>query len=153
MKVTSRWYSDRVKRDVGVVRWGTYGAPVLLFPTAGGVQQACEKAIAAAKLALERVRTVNEQHPEAPPLKFGIGLHLGSVTYGNIGIPQRLEFTVIGPAANEAARVESMTKDLGKRVLASGAFAAAYPGKLVSVGKHRLKGVTVEHELFTLPDN
>ncbi|HEX2565323.1 MAG TPA: DUF427 domain-containing protein [Burkholderiales bacterium] len=128
-------------------------AALAIFPTAGGTAQACEKAIAAARLALERVRAVNQQHPEAPPLKFGIGLHLGSVTYGNIGIPQRLEFTVIGPAANEAARVESMTKDLGKLVLASGAFAAAYTGKLVSVGKHRLKGVTVEHELFTLPDN
>jgi len=125
-------------------------AALAIFPTAGGAARACEKAVAAVRLALERVRLVNEQHPEAPPLKFGIGLHLGSVTYGNIGIPQRLEFTVIGPAANEAARVESMTKDLGKLVLASGAFAAAYPGKLVSVGKHRLKGVTVEHELFTL---
>jgi hypothetical protein len=43
-----------------------------------------------------------------------------------------------------------MTKDLGKPVLASGAFAAADQGTLVSVGRHRLKGVTVEHELFTL---
>jgi len=127
-------------------------AALAIFPTAGGVAQACERAIAAARLALERVRTTNEQHPEAPPLRFGIGLHLGSVTYGNIGIPQRLEFTVIGPAANEAARVEAMTKDLGKAVLASGAFAAAYPGKLASVGRHRLKGVTAEHELFTLPE-
>jgi len=127
-------------------------AALAIFPTATGTAQACEKAVAAARLAVGRVRTVNEQHPEAPPLKFGIGLHLGSVTYGNIGIPQRLEFTVIGPAANEAARVESMTKDLGHFVLASGAFAAAYPGELVSVGRHRLKGVTAEHELFTLPE-
>jgi adenylate cyclase len=127
-------------------------AALAIFPTAGGTALACEKAVAAARLAVERVRAINEQHPEAPPIKFGIGLHLGSVTYGNIGIPQRLEFTVIGPAANEAARVESMTKDLGHAVLASGAFAAAYPGKLASVGRHRLKGVTVEHELFTLPD-
>ena len=127
-------------------------AALAIFPTAGGTAPACEKAVAAARLAVERVRTINAQHPEAPPLKFGIGLHLGSVTYGNIGIPQRLEFTVIGPAANEAARVESMTKDLGHAVLASGAFAAAYPGNLTSVGRHRLKGVTVEHELFTLPE-
>ena len=127
-------------------------AALAIFPTAGGTPQACQRAVAAAKLAVERVQKTNAAHPEAPPLKFGIGLHLGSVTYGNIGIPQRLEFTVIGPAANEAARVESMTKDLDKAVLASGVFAAAYPGKLASVGRHRLKGVTVEHELFTLPD-
>ncbi len=56
--------------------------------------------------------TTNESHLELPPLKYGIGLHLGDVTYGNIGIPERLEFTVIGSAANEAARIESMTKEL-----------------------------------------
>jgi len=38
------------------------------------------------------------------------------------------------------------------RPMRSGAFAASYPGKLASVGRHRLKGVADEHELFTLPD-
>jgi class 3 adenylate cyclase/uncharacterized protein (DUF427 family) len=127
-------------------------AALAIFPIAGGAREACERAVAAAKLAGERIRAVNAQNPGAPPLRYGIGLHLGTVTYGNIGIPQRLEFTVIGPAANEAARVESMTKDLGRAVLASGAFAAAYGGALVSLGRHRLKGVKEEHELFTLPD-
>ena len=75
------------------------------------------------------------------------------MTYGNIGIPERLEFTVIGAAANEAARIESMTKDLRKPLLTSAAFAAAYRGKLLSAGKHQLKGLDGEHELFTLPDD
>src|SRR4051812_45248802 len=52
--------------------------------------------------------------PPPPPIRYGIGLHLGEVTYGNIGVPSRLEFTVIGPAANAAARVESMCKTLGR---------------------------------------
>ena len=112
---------------------------------------ACERAIGAAKLAAERVKAMNHKHAERPPLRFGIGLHLGTVTYGNIGIPQRLEFTVIGPAANEAARVESMTKELKKTVLISAAFAHAYPGKLASVGHHALKGIEGDRELFTLP--
>ena len=79
---------------------------------------------------------MNEQHPERAPLRYGIGLHLGTVTYGNIGVPERLEFTVIGAAANEAARVESMTKELKKPVLTSAAFAAAYQERLVSLGKY-----------------
>ncbi|MGH8764494.1 MAG: DUF427 domain-containing protein, partial [Burkholderiales bacterium] len=127
-------------------------AVLAIFPTAGGVPEACTQAIAAARLARERVVAVNAEHADAPPLRYGIGLHVGTVTYGNIGIPQRLEFTVIGPAANEAARIESMTKELGKPLLASGAFSTAYPGTLVSVGLHRLKGVKEEHELFTLPE-
>jgi adenylate cyclase len=74
------------------------------------------------------------------------------MTYGNIGIPERLEFTVIGSAANEAARIEGMTKELHKTVLVSAAFADNYPGKLVSVGRQSLKGLKDEYELFTLPD-
>ncbi len=126
-------------------------AVLAIFPIGENPGEACERAIRAANIAAERVRTVIAQRPELPPMRFGIGLHLGTVTYGNIGIPQRLEFTVIGAAANEAARVESMTKEIGKPVLTSAAFAASYPGKLVSVGRYPLKGIEGEHELFTLP--
>ena len=85
------------------------------------------------------------------PIRYGIGLHLGQVTYGNIGVPERLEFTVIGSAANAAARVESMCKSLGRDIVISSAFADSYPGKLEPVGKFRLKDVEGEQELFTLP--
>lgn len=43
MKSASRWYSPRVQRDVGVVRWGHYGRPVLLFSTAGGDAEEAER--------------------------------------------------------------------------------------------------------------
>ena len=36
IKTASRWYSDRVGQDISLVRWGHWGEPVLLFPTAGG---------------------------------------------------------------------------------------------------------------------
>ena len=122
------------------------------WESATGTPEACRRAIKAARLAAQRIVTTNEHHPDMPPLKYGIGLHLGDVTYGNIGIPERLEFTVIGSAANEAARVESMTKELQKTVLISSTFADNYPGKVVSAGHHALKGLEGEHELFTLPD-
>lgn len=115
--------------------------------------QACDQAVRAAQLAASRITETNEKHPERAPLRYGIGLHLGTVTYGNIGVPVRLEFTVIGAAANEAARVESMTKELKKPVLTSAAFAAAYQGRLDSLGRYPLKGLEGEHELFTLPDD
>ena len=122
------------------------------WESATGTPEACRRAIKAARMADERIATVNEAHPDLPPQKYGIGLHLGDVTYGNIGIPQRLEFTVIGSAANEAARVESMTKELRKTVLVSSAFADNYPGKLESMGRHSLKGLKDDYELFTVPD-
>jgi len=118
-----------------------------------GTAEACRRAVKAAREVSERVDACNAEHPECPPIKYGIGLHLGDVTYGNIGIPQRLEFTVIGLAANQAARVESMTKELGHTVMISEAFADQFAGELTSLGKHALKGVPGEHELFTPADD
>jgi adenylate cyclase len=75
------------------------------------------------------------------PLDFGLGLHVGDVMYGNIGVPERLEFSVIGPAANEVARLESLTKTLKRRVLVSGEFANNLDGEFDSLGEHALRGV------------
>lgn len=36
MKAVERWHSDRVGAEVNLVRWGTFGTPLLIFPTAGG---------------------------------------------------------------------------------------------------------------------
>jgi esterase/lipase superfamily enzyme len=43
MKISSRWYSQRLGRESSLVRWGTFGAPVLLFPTAGGDAEEAER--------------------------------------------------------------------------------------------------------------
>ena len=43
MKETVRWYSPRVEQEVQLVRWGTLGTPVLLFPTAGGDAEEIER--------------------------------------------------------------------------------------------------------------
>jgi len=127
-------------------------AVLAIFPIEGDAAPACERAVQAAQIAARRVKDMNEMNPDKPPLRYGIGLHVGTVTYGNIGVPERLEFTVIGAAANEAARVEGMTKELKTPVLTSAAFAEAYGKALVSLGKYPLKGLEGEHELFTLPD-
>jgi esterase/lipase superfamily enzyme len=43
LKEKTKWYSERLRRDVDVVRWGTHGTPVLLFPTAAGDAEECER--------------------------------------------------------------------------------------------------------------
>ena len=43
MKVTERWRSERMGQDISLVRWGHYGVPVLLFPTAGGDAEEVER--------------------------------------------------------------------------------------------------------------
>ncbi len=45
----------------------------------------------------------------------GVGLNVGKVIYGNVGAPDRLDFTVMGPAVNRTARLESLTKIIGSQ--------------------------------------
>ena len=74
--------------------------------------------------------------------------------YGNIGSDERLDFTVVGPAVNEVARIAAMCRSAERDVLLSQAFADATPrldrGRLVSVGRYALRGVGRPQELFTL---
>jgi len=75
--------------------------------------------------ARQATAALNERNGETgrAPLNYGIGVHVGDVMYGNIGSRTRLDFTVIGPAVNMASRLETLTKQLGRTVLLSRAFA------------------------------
>jgi adenylate cyclase len=110
------------------------------------------RAVAAAEDAMQRMTTVNDaRHARGlPKLTYGIGLHLGDVVYGNIGTPERLELTVVGPAANTAARLESLCKALHKPLLLSAELASLIRGRVVSLGTHVLRGVPEPREIFTL---
>jgi len=114
--------------------------------------RACEMALAAARNARTRLQDANARRAGAggAELKLGIGLHVGDVMYGNIGTRDRLEFSVIGAAANEAARIEAMSKTLGATVVVSEAFARHVPERLRSLGRHALRGVEGAQELYTL---
>jgi adenylate cyclase len=115
----------------------------------------CAAALAAASDALDLMDRLAARRREAgqPTLGLDIALHVGTVQYGNVGAEGRLDFTVIGPAVNEAARIELLCKALGHPLLVSQAFAEAAADSrshLVSLGLHRLRGVREETELFAL---
>ncbi|MDX1433112.1 MAG: adenylate/guanylate cyclase domain-containing protein [Gammaproteobacteria bacterium] len=114
---------------------------------------ACARALDAAAEAERRLGELNATRARAgrEAIDYGLGLHVGDVMFGNIGVPERLEFSVIGAAANEAARLEALTKSLGRRTLASAAFAAALPGAWESLGAHPLRGVGAPMEVYAPP--
>ena len=55
----------------------------------------------------------------ADPIRFGIGIHMGTVVAGDIGYERHAQFTVIGDPVNVAARLQDLTKPLGCEVLMS----------------------------------
>ncbi len=124
-------------------------AALAIFPVGPDPAAACAQALAAAREALARIDKFNQNR--ARPLRVGIGLHMGSLTYGNVGTPARIEFTVVGAAANEAARIQAMCKRLDADLLVSEPVVLALGGAWQPLGHHHLRGVGDKMALFTLP--
>jgi adenylate cyclase len=133
------------------------GDGVLAIFTAEDRSHACDVALAAAKLAQQRVAVTNERRfaEGVPTTDAYLGLHVGEVFYGNVGSKERLDFTVVGPAVNEVSRIAAMCRSAEQPVLLSATFVAALADKrrFVSVGRYALRGVGRPQELFTIdPD-
>ena len=107
------------------------------------------RAVTEARQAMAALNLNNEASGRAA-LHYGIGVHVGDVMYGNIGSRARLDFTVIGPAVNMASRLEALTKQLGRTVLLSRAFAELVKGdvELERLGEHPVRGFSEPVELF-----
>ncbi len=80
----------------------------------------------------------------------GIAIHEGEVMFGNIGAAGRLDFTVIGPAVNQVARVESLCRDLDERILMTDEIARHIPGRTRDLGEYALKGVADNQRIYAL---
>ncbi|HET7880511.1 MAG TPA: adenylate/guanylate cyclase domain-containing protein [Acetobacteraceae bacterium] len=133
------------------------GDGTLAIFTTGDRIHACNAALSAAMAAQRNVAELSLRRAAAgkPVTDMYLGLHVGEVFYGNIGGRERLDFTVIGPAVNEASRIAAMCRSADQPILMSAAFAGVgdIRRRLVSVGRYALRGVSHPQELFTLdPD-
>jgi adenylate cyclase len=133
------------------------GDGTLAIFTAEDRMHACSAALSAAIAARSGVAALKKRRTaeDKPVTDMYLGLHVGEVFYGNVGSRERLDFTVIGPAVNEASRIAAMCRALDQPVLISAAFAHVgdIKRRLVSVGRYALRGVSHPQELFTLdPD-
>ncbi len=115
----------------------------------------CRESLDSAVEALKLVHELNAERRAAgkPVLELDLALHLGDVLYGNVGALDRQDFTLIGAAVNEASRIETLCAPLDRNLLISETFATAAlqcTGRLVSLGRHPLRGVREAQELFTV---
>ncbi len=122
-------------------------------PRSRGEQQ---EALAALRAALAMGHGLERLNRELvvegwPPLRQGIGIHVGEVIAGNLGSSQRLEFTVVGASVNLASRLEGLTRQFPDHpILISAAVVElladqlpallAGRAELVDLGAHQLRG-------------
>ena len=129
-------------------------AMLIVFPIDDKMcaKTACNAAIDAAIDAHSTLASLNHRrrrHGE-PEIRFGVGLNVGEVVYGNVGAPDRLDFTVMGPAVNRTARLESLTKTLGCDILFSQQFAELIDSPSQALGLHKMKGIAKPQAVFAV---
>lgn len=109
--VANRGRIDKFIGDALMADWGALELDERA--EAGAIQAALD--MGSAIDVLNVIRSENNE----PPLRMGIGVHVGDVIAGSIGSQRKLEFTVIGDAVNVASRFEGLCKVYGANVIAS----------------------------------
>jgi adenylate cyclase len=113
---------------------------VCVFGVPGAQPDHPERALRAARLLYQALMVLRDRHPG---LEAGIGVSSGRVVAGNVGTEARYEYTVIGPAVNEAARLTDVAKGRAVKILASVEVvrrAGGEAGKWRDVGTIGLRG-------------
>jgi adenylate cyclase len=132
-------------------------AVLAVFPVGDGRDRAmaCRAAIVALRDVEQRLTELNRRMAGRgePEYSHGVGLHVGTTSYGNIGGRERLDFTVIGRSVNIASRIEGQCRPVGASALCSAEFAALADVPSHSLGAFDLKGVAGQVDLHAIePD-
>jgi adenylate cyclase len=141
---------DAVENAGGEVLKFIGDAMLAIFPVADAPGPACRLALAAAATARAALEETNRNRTAGglPAIAYGLALHVGEVLYGNIGGESRLDFTVIGPAVNLTARIESLCGELKRELLLSADFVVTAGIPADEVSEFELHGVGERQRVF-----
>ena len=153
---------DAVHRQGGEVLKFVGDGMLAIFPITDTqpAPAAAAAALAAARGGLATMERLNEAgsssvaalDPSWRPLGMGIALHRGPAFFGNIGARDRLDFTVIGPAVNLAARIESLSKTTGRRLLLTDRVAELLEEPIEELGSFTIRGLADPVALFAVAE-
>ena len=122
-------------------------------PLSRGVQEDACRAVETALAMLRRLEELNGNvSPGQPQLKIGIGLHTGPLTAGNVGSPERMEYSVIGDTVNLSSRLESLTKEFKTDIVISPQTEEQVKlrFKTLALGAAEVRGFPGEIDLYTI---
>lgn len=153
LKLLNTYFSaavDSVTEAGGDVLKFMGDAVLAVFRCEDGDLDAATRALAAASTLLDRLAAANAERALAgqPEIDCGVALHLGPVMYGNIGSPERLDFTVIGPTVNLVSRLAQLCRPLGEPIILSAEAAEAAATGMRPRGTHSFKGIAGDREVF-----
>ncbi|MTH96574.1 DUF427 domain-containing protein [Roseibium sp. RKSG952] len=138
--------ADRVNTHDGEVLKFIGDAVLAIFPVNSVREDACARAVLAAREIVHGLAAPEDDG--ALPLDCAIGIAFGEVTYGNVGSRERLDFTVIGSAANIAARLSDHGKRIGHPVVVAEDVCQDPLHPPTSLGKLALHNVSGPVEAF-----
>jgi class 3 adenylate cyclase/CHASE2 domain-containing sensor protein len=141
-------YFDRMVRAVhrheGTVDKFIGDGMMVLFGAPRASKDACGNAVSCALDMMEELDRLNAEFRSEglPILVIGIGINYGSVVVGNIGSSERHNYSAIGDTVNVAARIEGLTKDLGRKIIITDAVVNRLGERFQfdPLGEHNLKG-------------
>jgi class 3 adenylate cyclase len=139
-------WEEVVDRRHGVVDKFVGDAIMVLFGLKGD-SDPCRAAVESATEMLSRLpelRALLKEHGHPTFARIGVGIHYGPVIVGDIGSPNRMNYTAIGDNVNTASRLETLCKETGRALIVSEAVYAGLPPELqlsfVPLGNASLKG-------------
>ena len=131
--------ADIIRGQSGIIDKYIGDAIMALFGVPRSLPSNADSALAACLGMLEALDLFNGDRAKLgeTPLGIGLGLATGPVIAGNIGSPDRKNYTVIGDAVNLASRLEGLTKAYGAKILICGntqaALTKSYPARRLDV--------------------
>ena len=123
-------------------------------PLSQGVEKDACQAVLTASQMVERVQQINaDPQSGQSELRIGVGLHTGTLTAGNLGTADRMEYSVIGETVNLASRLEGLTKEFSTGIVMSAQTRELVRSQFETelLGEVAVRGFSEESHIYTLP--